>query len=84
MTIKVKDYALDLNLSVAEVLKKCQELGINAKSADDILEEDDIIMLDNTLKLISTDEEITYDEDEMVENIARDIMESNNILESNT
>jgi len=79
----VKDYAKDLNLSVAEVLKKCIELSIKASSGDDYLTDDDIIMLDNTLNLISTDEEITYDEDELVENIAMDIMESNNIQESN-
>ena len=82
--MSVKDYAKDLNLSVAEVLKKCKELGINVNSGDDTLIDDDIIMLDNTLNLISTDEEITYDEDELVENIAIDIMESKNIIESNT
>lgn len=82
--MSVKDYAQDLNLSVAEVLKKCMELGIKATNGEDILLDDDIIMLDNTLNLISTDEEITYDEDELVENIAIDIMESKNISESNT
>jgi len=82
--MSVKDYAKDLNLSVAEVLKKCMELGINAKSGEDTLVDDDIIMLDNTLNLISTDDEITYDEDELVENVAMDIMESKNITESNT
>ena len=82
--MSVKDYAKDINLSVAEVLKKCRELGINVNNSDDILNDDDIIMLDNTLNLISTDAEITYDEDELVENIARDIMESNNLTETNT
>ena len=82
--MSVKDYAQDLNLSVAEVLKKCKELGINVTSGEDTLVDDDIIMLDNTLNLISTDDEITYDEDELVENIAMDIMESKNITESNT
>jgi len=82
--MSVKDYAKDLNLSVAEVLKKCGELGINVKSGEDILVDDDIIMLDNTLNLISTEAEITYDEDELVENIAMDIMESKNITESTT
>ena len=80
----VKDYARDLNLSVAEVLKKCKELGMKVQSGDDLLTDDDIVTLDNTINLISTDAEITYDEDEMVENIAMDIMESNNIQESNT
>ena len=82
--MSVKEYADSLNLSVAEVLKKCKELGINVKSGEDILVDDDIINLDYTLNLISTDEEITYDEDELVENVAMDIMESNNISETNT
>lgn len=82
--MSVKDYAKDINLSVAEVLKKCKELGIKANNSEDFLNDDDIIMLDNTLNLISTDDEITYDEDELVENIAIDIMESKNIIESNT
>ena len=63
--MSVKEYADSLNLSVAEVLKKCKELGINVKSGEDILVDDDIINLDYTLNLISTDEEITYDEDEL-------------------
>ena len=82
--MSVKEYAKDINLSVAEVLKKCAELGIKVSNGDDTLIDDDIIMLDNTLNLISTDAEITYDEDELVENIAMDIMESNNIIETNT
>ena len=82
--MSVKDYAKDMNLSIAEVLKKCKELGINVTAGEDFLEADDIVMLDNTLNLISTDDEITYDEDELVENIAFDIMESKNISESNT
>ena len=33
--MSVKDYAKDLNLSVAEVLKKCMELNIKASSGDE-------------------------------------------------
>ncbi len=82
--MSVKEYAKSLNLSVAEVLKKCNELGIKASNGDDILNDDSVVILDSVLNLISTDDEITYDEDEMVENIAMDIMESKNISESNT
>ena len=77
--MNVKDYAKDLNLSVAEVLKKCKELGINVNGSEDFLTDDDIIMLDNTLNLISTD-----DEDELVEDAVIEIMEAKNITESNT
>ena len=37
----VKEYASEMNVSVAEVLKKCAELGIEAKDASDFLEDDD-------------------------------------------
>lgn len=79
--MKVKEYADSLNLSVAEVLKKCSELGVNAKSSEDILIDDDIILLDNTLTLISTDSEISYEEDELVDDVVSDIMESKNIVD---
>jgi len=79
----VKDYAKDLNLSVAEVLKKCKELGMKVTTGDDYLTDDDIVTLDNTINLISTIEEISYDEDELVENIAMDIMDSKNIRDNN-
>ena len=80
----VKEYAKDLNLSVAEVLKKCTELGIKATSGDDFLDDDSIVILDSVLNLISTDDEITYEEDELVDNIVEDIMESKNIMESDS
>ena len=51
--MSVKEYANDTSSSVAEILKKCSELGINVKSATDTLSEDDIIILDNTMNLIS-------------------------------
>ena len=76
----VKEYAEELHLSVAEVLKKCRELNINANNASDELTDDDIIFLDNTLNLIDND--ISYDEDELVENVVYDIMESKNIKDT--
>ena len=45
--MKVSEYANDVNLSVAEILKKCHELAINVNNKDDYLTDDDIIMLDN-------------------------------------
>ena len=77
--MNVRDYANDVNLSVAEVLKKCMEIGIEVSSANDELTDDDIIMLDNVINLISTDEEVTYDEDEVIEDVVDDIIEANNI-----
>jgi len=77
--MNVRDYAKDVNLSIAEVLKKCMEIGIEVSSGDDELTDEDIIMLDNVINLISTDEEVTYDEDEVIEDVVDDIIEANNI-----
>lgn len=65
--MKVKEYAMDMNLSVAEVLKKCKDLSINVKTGEDELFDDDIILLDNTINLISTDVEITYEEEDSID-----------------
>ncbi len=80
--MSVKDYATDMGLSVAEILKKCKELGINAKDANDELSEDDIIMLDNTINLISTDDETNFEEEDVIDEAVEDIIESNNLDKS--
>ena len=77
--MKVSDYAFDVNLSVAEILKKCRELEINVKTADDYLSDDDIIMLDNTINIISTDEEITYEEEDDIDDKVDEIISSSTI-----
>ena len=51
--MSVKEYANDTNHTVAEILKKCEELGIKVKNGDDFLSDDDIIILDNAINLIS-------------------------------
>ena len=80
--MSVKDYANDMGLSVAEILKKCKELGINAKDANDELSDDDIIMLDNTINLISTDDETNFEEEDVIDEAVEDIIESNNLDKS--
>ncbi len=80
--MKVSEYAGDVNLSVAEILKKCHELEINVSSKDDILTDDDIIMLDNTINLISTDEEITYEEEDDIDDKVDEIMTSSKVDKS--
>ena len=37
--MSVQEYANDVNKTVDEILKKCLELGINAKSKDDELDD---------------------------------------------
>lgn len=72
----VKDYAKDVNLSVAEILKKCKELAINVNSGDNFLTDDDIIMLDNLINLISTDEETTFEEEDVIDDKVDEILDS--------
>ena len=77
--MSVREYAEDTGSNVAEILKKCQQLGINAKSGDDELSEDDIVMLDNATNLISTDEETSYEDEDELDEAVESIMESNNL-----
>ena len=77
--MSVKEYANDVNLSVAEVLKKCGEMQIEVKSGDDELTEDDIIILDNAISLISTDEEASYEEEDAIDEVVDEIMEQSDI-----
>ncbi len=75
----VKEYAIDTNNTVAEILKKCRELNMNIKSADDILSDDDIIILDNTINLISTENENTIEEKQEIEDKVEELIENSNI-----
>ncbi len=75
----VKNYAEDVNLSVAEILKQCSLLDIKVTNGGDVLSEDDIIMLDSATNLISTENEITFDEDEEIEEKVDEIITQNNI-----
>lgn len=47
--MSVLDYAEDINKSVSEVLKKCEELGIDATDEEYMLDTDEITELDNTI-----------------------------------
>ena len=64
--MSVEEYALDVNKSVEEILKKCAELNIDAKEKDDFLDYDAIDELDRILNDVEADEEI----EEIVEDIA--------------
>ena len=58
--MSVEEYAQDVNYSVSQILKKCNQLGIKVSSEEDLLSEDDIVLLDNSLDEIDeiTDEEV--------------------------
>ncbi len=77
--MSVKEYALSMNLSVAEVLKKCKELAITAQGGNDILEDDDIIILDNVFSLISTNSESSLEEQDVIDEAVDEIMELSSV-----
>lgn len=77
--MSVKEYAEDIKLTVAEVLKEAKKLGLEAKAAEDILSEDDIILLDNIVNLISTEEETTIDDDIIMDEKVENILETTRI-----
>ena len=77
--MSVKEYAKELNITVAEILTKCDELGINITNANDELSEDDIIILDHAMSLISTDEETTNEEKEVIASKIEEIIETTDL-----
>ena len=64
--MSVLEYAEDVNKTVKEILNKCKELGIEASSEDDDLDEEAITLLDNA---VFEEEESIEDEyeDELIE-----------------
>lgn len=68
--MSVFEYAMDVEKTVEEILKKCKELQIKATSEEDMLDEDAITELDNLLAQEPTEEdydEIDAIEDELIE-----------------
>ncbi len=68
--MSVFEYAMDVEKSVEEILKKCKELQIDATNEEDMLDEDAITELDNVLAQEETEEdydEIDEIEDELIE-----------------
>lgn len=75
----VKEYAESVSLSVAEILKKCESLGIDVNGASDSLSDDDVINLDFAINLISTENDTTIEDEENIDEVVEDIMESSNL-----
>ena len=64
--MSVSEYAIDVNKTVKEILKKCKELSIEVENEDSMLDEEAITELDN---VIANEEEIIEfeDEEELIE-----------------
>ena len=72
--MSVSEYAIDINKTVEEILKKCHELSISVNEEDDLLDDEAIIMLDSAFA-DSNDIEEELDEivDEIIENKKIDV-----------
>ncbi|HOP65993.1 MAG TPA: translation initiation factor IF-2 [Bacilli bacterium] len=77
--MSVEEYANDVKLTVAEVIKEANKLGIEVKKAEDMLSDEDIILLDNIVNLISTEDEIAIEDEIMLAEKAEDIVENSYI-----
>ena len=75
----VKEYEESVSLSVAEILKKCESLGIEVRDADDVLSDDDVINLDIAINLISTENDSTYEEEDSMDEVVEDLVASTNV-----
>ena len=69
--MSVLEYAEDIGKSVAEVLNKCVELGIDAQDEEYMLDDEEITELDNTIGSEMDEEEI--------EEVARDVAKKEKI-----
>ena len=58
--MSVEEYALDVNKSVEEIIKKAKELGYDVNSKDDMLSDDAIVELDIITANSEEEEENTY------------------------
>ena len=83
--MSVEEYALDINRDISIVLKKCKELGIDAKENDDLLDDEGITMLDNAFAN-EPEEEVIEDEieDELLDKSFLEHDVSNNNDTNNT
>ena len=78
--MSVKEYAIDVNLSVATILDACKKLGIKANDEDYFLSEDDIIMLDSEVSSTNDSEDenddyLDVDDDELERDLGIDTSE---------
>ena len=64
--MSVSEYAIDVNKTVKEILKKCKELNIEVEDEESLLDEEAITELDN---VIANEEEVSEfeDEEELIE-----------------
>ena len=72
--MSVEEYALDVNKTVEEILKYCEQLGIKVSSKDDMLDDEAITELDSEIANNISEEEL---EDELEDRVEEIILEKN-------
>ena len=72
--MSVEEYALDVNKTVEEILKYCEQLGIKVSSKDDMLDDEAITELDSEIANNISEEEL---EDELEDRVEEIILEEN-------
>ena len=73
--MSVKEYSIDVNKSIEEILNLCKTLSINATNEDDMLDDDAIIMLDNEIANMGDEEVEKEDFEEDNESYLEEIEE---------
>jgi len=87
--MSVKEYASDVNVSVSDIIKLCNKLGISVNSEDDMLDDDGIIMLDNEIANMEFDDDsneeetLELEEDDMYEEDTYNSQKNENVKSSN-
>ena len=72
--MSVSEYAIDINKTVEEILKKCRELSIAVNNEEDMLDDEAIIMLDSAFQDNGNiEEELDDIVDEIIENKKIDV-----------
>ena len=67
--MSVLEYAEDINKTVKEVIKKCEQINLFIASEDEILDEDTIIELDNLFAKDDGEEKVFEDKEDEIEEI---------------
>ena len=73
--MSAKEYSIDVNKSIEEILNLCKTLSINATNEDDMLDDDAIIMLDNEIANMGDEEVEKEDFEEDNESYLEEIEE---------
>ena len=67
------DYANDVSLSIEEVKKLCDKIGISYDNEESLLTEDDIILLDNEMQ--DREDYVNDSEDDLDEVYEEEVMD---------